>query len=221
MSTLVERIDSEIEKYSLLKHSFYKMWSEGKLSLDDLRGYSKEYFQLVKAVPNFVQNIISSSTPDKTTRENINQNLREEHEHIESWIRFASAIDVPRNELINHVAADKTDAAVSNLTHLTTLSLEEAAAAMYAYEMQLPKISRSKIDGLQKFYGMENNAYATNYFEIHKETDIRHAQLWRNIIEQTSLEKEEAVFNAAIISLQAQNKLLDSVQERYLAAGYH
>jgi pyrroloquinoline-quinone synthase len=213
MSTLVERIDSEIEKYSLLKHSFYKMWSEGKLSLDDLRGYSKEYFQLVKAVPNFVQNIISSSTPDKTTRENINQNLREEHEHIESWIRFASAIDVPRNELINHVAADKTDAAVSNLTHLTTLSLEEAAAAMYAYEMQLPKISRSKIDGLQKFYGMENNADATNYFEIHKETDIRHAQLWRNIIEQTSLEKEEAVFNAAIISLQAQNKLLDSVQD--------
>src|SRR5919197_2331073 len=177
MSTLVERIDSEIEKYSLLKHSFYKMWSEGKLSLDDLRGYSKEYFQLVKAVPNFVQNIISSSTPDKTTRENINQNLREEHEHIESWIRFASAIDVPRNELINHVAADKTDAAVSNLTHLTTLSLEEAAAAMYAYEMQLPKISRSKIDGLQKFYGMENNADATSYFEIHEETDIRHAEL--------------------------------------------
>jgi pyrroloquinoline-quinone synthase len=82
--------------------------------------------------------------------------------------------------------------------------------------MQLPKISRSKIDGLHKFYGMENNTDATNYFEIHEETDVRHAQSWRNIIEQTSPEKEEAVFNAAIISLQAQNKLLDSVQEMYL-----
>jgi pyrroloquinoline-quinone synthase len=84
--------------------------------------------------------------------------------------------------------------------------------------MQLPKISRSKIDGLQKFYGMENNTDATNYFEIHEEADVRHAQLWRSIIKRTSPEKEEAVFNAALISLQAQNKLLDSVQEKYLSA---
>jgi pyrroloquinoline-quinone synthase len=217
MSTLVERIDLEIEGYSLLKHSFYKMWSEGKLSLEDLRGYSKEYFQLVKAVPNFVQNVIFSSSLDKATSKDINQNLKEEREHIELWTRFASAIGVPRDELLNYVAADKTNAAVSDLSSLTTSSLEEAAAAMYAYEMQLPKISRSKIDGLHKFYGMDNNTDATNYFEIHEETDIRHAELWRNIIQQTGAEKEEAALKAAIISLQAQNKLLDSVQEKYLS----
>jgi pyrroloquinoline-quinone synthase len=218
MSTLVERIDLEIERHSLLKHSFYKMWSEGKLSLHDLQGYSKEYFQLVKAIPNFVQNVISlSSTLDKATSKDIDQNLKEEREHIEPWIRFASAIDVPRNELLNYVAADKTNGAVFDLSHLTTLSLEEAAAAMYAYEMQLPKISRSKIDGLQRFYGMGNNTDATNYFKIHEETDIRHAELWCNIIQQTSAEKEEAALKAAIISLQAQNKLLDSVQEKYLS----
>jgi pyrroloquinoline-quinone synthase len=217
MNTLVERIDLEIEGYSLLKHSFYKMWSEGKLSLEDLRGYSKEYFQLVKAVPNFVQNIIFSSSLDKATSKDIDQNLKEERDHIELWIRFASAIGVPRDELLNYTAADKTNAAVSDLSSLTTSSLEEAAAAMYAYEMQLPKISRSKIDGLHKFYRMDNNTDATNYFEIHEETDIRHAELWRNIIKQTGAEKEEAALKAAIISLQAQNKLLDSVQEKYLS----
>jgi pyrroloquinoline-quinone synthase len=217
MSTLVERIDLQIEGYSLLKHSFYKMWSEGKLSFEDLRGYSKEYFQLVKAVPSFVQNVIFSSSLDKATSKDINQNLKEECEHIELWTRFASAIGVPRDELLNYVAADKTNAAVSDLSSLTTSSLEEAAAAMYAYEMQLPKISRSKIDGLHKFYGMDNNTDATNYFEIHEETDIRHAELWRNIIQQIGAEKEEAALKAAIISLQAQNKLLDSVQEKYLS----
>jgi pyrroloquinoline-quinone synthase len=218
MSTLVERIDLEIERHSLLKHSFYKMWLEGKLSLDDLRGYSKEYFQLVKAVPNIVQNIISSpSTLDKATSKGIYQNLKEEREHIEPWIRFAFAIGVPRNELLNYIATDKTYAAVSDLSRLTKLSLEEAAAAMYAYEMQLPKISRSKIDGLHKFYQMDNNTDATNYFEIHEETDIRHAELWRNIIQQTSAEKEEVALKAAILSLEAQNKLLDSVQEKYLS----
>src|SRR5918912_535709 len=113
MMTLVERIDLGIEKYSLLKHSFYKMWSDGKLSLDNLRSYSKEYFQLVKAVPDFVQNIISSSSSsyvlNKATSQGLDQNLREELEHVEPWIKFAHAIGVPRNELINHIAADKTD----------------------------------------------------------------------------------------------------------------
>ena len=54
-----------------------------------------------------------------------------------------------------------------------------------------------------------------NYFEIHEEVDIRHADTWRNIIQQTAPEKEKLAFNAAIESLQAQNKLLDSVQETF------
>src|SRR5919197_6077103 len=217
MSTLVGRIDLEIEKSSLLKHNFYKMWSEGKLSLDHLQGYSKEYFQLVNAVPSFLQNIISSPIIDESTKKDIDQSLEEELQHIEPWIRFATAIGVPRNQLVNHAAADKTKGAVFDLSCLSTRSLEEAAAAMYAYEMQLPEISRSKIDGLHKFYGIgKNNKDATNYFEIHEEADKIHAQIWRNIIQRTNVKDEEAVLNAAIMSLQAQNKLLDSVQERYL-----
>ena len=42
--SLVERIDMEIENRSLLKHQFYRMWSEGKLTVDHLQGYSREYF---------------------------------------------------------------------------------------------------------------------------------------------------------------------------------
>jgi pyrroloquinoline-quinone synthase len=215
MRTLIQKIDSEIERRSLLKHNFYRMWSEGKLAVDHLQGYSKEYFQLVKAVPKFVQNI-SSFTTDKAIKEAMYQNLKEEYEHIEPWIRFANAIGIPTSELVNYIAANKTNAAVYELAQLTMLSLEESAAAMYAYEMELPKISRSKIDGLKKFYGINNNTNAVNYFEIHEEADIRHAATWRNIIQQTAPEKEKLAFNAAIESLQAQNKLLDSVQEKYL-----
>jgi len=34
---IVQRIDTEIERRSLLKHSFYQMWSEGKLTIDHLQ----------------------------------------------------------------------------------------------------------------------------------------------------------------------------------------
>src|SRR5437763_7654059 len=154
MGTLIQKIDSEIERCSLLKHNFYQMWSEGKLAVSHLQCYSKEYFQLVKAVPKFVENI-SSVTTEKSIKKAMDQNLKEEYEHIEPWIRFANAIGVSRNELVGCIGTDKTNASISDLTHLTSQSLEVAAAAMYAYEMELPKISRSKIDGLKKFYGID------------------------------------------------------------------
>ncbi|MDQ3836739.1 MAG: iron-containing redox enzyme family protein [Thermoproteota archaeon] len=212
MQNIVQRIDSEIERYSLLKHTFYKMWSEGKLTIDHLKGYSREYFQLVKIVPKFVENIAKSNS-DLTILEN---NAREEGEHVELWVRFANALGVSRSDLLNYKGSEKTKVAVDKLMGLSSLTLEEAAAAMYAYEMELPKISRSKIDGLTKFYGMDSED-ATKYFETHEEADIRHAQVWRDILERVPVERQGAIFNAAIKSLQAQNMLLDSVYEKYVS----
>ena len=135
MGNIVPRIDSEIEKRSLLKHSFYKMWSEGKLTIDHLQGYSKEYFQLVKIVPKFVESI------SKTTGNSdiITSNAREEAEHVELWARFATALGVSRNDLISYGGSEKTNEAVAKLMGLADLTFEEAVAAMYAYEMETSK----------------------------------------------------------------------------------
>jgi pyrroloquinoline-quinone synthase len=215
MDNVVQRIDSEIEKHSLLKHSFYKMWSEGKLTLDHLQGYSKEYFQLVKTVPRFVESIAEATGNSGA----ISNNAREEAEHVELWVRFAAALGVSKSDLVGYGGSEKTNEAVANLMTLANLSSEEAVAAMYAYEMELPKISRSKIDGLKKLYGMDNED-ATKYFEIHEEADVRHAQVWREILQRIPAERQESAFNAAIKSLQAQNMLLDSVHEKYVGGVY-
>ena len=212
MNNVVQRIDSEIEKRSLLKHSFYKMWSEGKLTIDHLQGYSKEYFQLVKIVPKFVESIAEvTGNPNIITN-----NAREEAEHVELWVRFATALGVSRSDLISYGGSEKTNEAVAKLLALASLTFEEAVAAMYAYEMELPKISRSKIDGLKNLYGMDSQD-ATKYFEIHEEADVRHAQVWRDILQRTPAERHEAALDAAIKSLQAQNMMLDSVNEKYVS----
>jgi pyrroloquinoline-quinone synthase len=211
---LIERIDYEIEKHSLLKHTFYQMWSEGKLTFNHLQGYSKEYFQLVKVVPKFVENIFNLIT-DPSLKRDVGQNLKEEYEHIEPWIMFSTAMGVQTNELTSYKGQNETNMAISTLTQLTELSLEEAVAAMYAYEKELPKISRSKIDGLNKFYGVKSND-ATKYLEIHEQVDVRHAEVWKNILQTIPEKKRELAINAAITSLEAQNKLLDSVQKNYV-----
>ena len=64
MSSLIKQIDQIIEDKSLLKHSFYQMWSDGKLELDSLKGYSKEYYQLVKQVPLFMEPMVEDADSD-------------------------------------------------------------------------------------------------------------------------------------------------------------
>ena len=64
MSLLIHSLDDNIQQRSLLKHKFYQLWSAGLLSMKDLQGYSKEYFQLVKAVPSLVGNILEQVTPE-------------------------------------------------------------------------------------------------------------------------------------------------------------
>ncbi|MBI5147225.1 MAG: pyrroloquinoline quinone biosynthesis protein PqqC, partial [Thaumarchaeota archaeon] len=97
MHPLVKRIDELIERKSLLKHPFYVDWTKGSLPLESIAGYSKEYFQLVKAVPVFVETIMRYG-PTRM-REAIDSNRKEEQEHILPWIRFAGSLGIPQTEL--------------------------------------------------------------------------------------------------------------------------
>lgn len=211
MNSLVKMIDDLIESQSLLKHKFYVMWSEGKLSLDSLNGYSKEYFQLVKAVPSFVGAIRERSPND--FKNEIAANEKEEAEHIKPWMKFARAIGVSESELEGYYGLEKTRQAVSTLSSLMG-TFEDGVSAMYALEQEIPKISLSKIDGLRKFYNIASDE-AIEYFRLHSEADIRHAATWRRIIEKIPQEREEELFKIASKSVYAQNLLLDSCYEAY------
>lgn len=199
-----------IEERSLLKHPFYQMWSEGKLSLDSLTGYSKEYYQLVKSVPSFMTPIIEQA-PDSLKSE-LTSNQEEEIQHIKPWLRFASSLGVDEKELEHYAGLPKTIQAVSQLSSLMN-SFEGGSCAMYAFEKEIPKISQVKLEGLAEFYGISSEQ-ATEYFKLHTEADIRHAAAWRKALEQTSSKKEK-LFVIAEKSISAQNMLLDSCYESY------
>lgn len=205
MSLLI-RIDAEIEKRSLLKHPFYRKWSEGKLTKENLAGYSMEYFQLVKAVPRLVSNVAAFAGPSRAGH--IRENMDEELTHIEPWVSFAASVGVFKRRLERYPGAPATLESVQALEGLTASSFQAGAAAMYAYEKQLPEISRSKIEGLKSFYGMEGGD-ATRYFELHEEADVRHAALWRSFLARS--QSEATIMEAVSGSLNAQNALLDSV----------
>jgi pyrroloquinoline-quinone synthase len=207
---LVKKIDEMIEERSLLKHPFYQSWSDGKLTKESLAGYSKEYFQLVKAVPAFMAPIIEKA-PDGVVNELI-ENQQEESDHIQPWIAFAGELGISEDELTAYTGLPKTLRAVSELNKLMN-TYEGGACAMYAFEKEIPKISQTKLDGLAEFYGLTNHE-ATEYFKLHTEADIRHAAAWRNILEKSSTDSNNLI-EIADKSLSAQNLLLDSCFEEY------
>jgi len=207
---LIQRIDQIIEERSLLKHPFYEMWSDGKLTQESLAGYSKEYFQLVKAVPEFMTPIIEKAPTSVITE--LIENQQEESDHIKPWISFAGELGIFEDELISYSGLDKTKKAVSDLAELMN-TFDGGACAMYAFEKEIPKISQTKLDGLSEFYQITSDK-ATEYFKLHTEADIRHTASWRNILEKSNVDTSDLV-KIAEKSVSAQNLLLDSCYDEY------
>lgn len=221
MSLLVSSLDNDIQNKSLLKHKFYQMWSAGSLSMDDLRGYSKEYFHLVRTVPVLVNNVLQQVTPELernyAPRATMEHNLEEEKDHIAPWVSFADSIGVMPNELYESQCSNKTLDAVAEMLRLTSISFAAGISTLYTYEKQLPEISTKKIEGLVNFYGVQNNR-ALNYFRIHEKVDIEHARLWGSLIDLMPTGERSTILDAASVSLKCQNMILDGVCDKYLSS---
>ena len=210
MNSLTQKIDRIIEERSLLKHPFYQTWSDGKLTRESLAGYSKEYYQLVKAVPIFMTQLLNYSP--KSMYDELNFNQQEEFSHINLWQRFASGLGVSSSELTNYEGLHKTNHAISGL-HSLMSSFLSGSAAMYALEKEIPKISEIKLQGLAEFYGLTSEN-VTEYFKEHMEADIRHTASWQKAIDSVS-DHDQEIIDAAERSLICQNTLLDSCYEEY------
>lgn len=216
MGNLVRDLDAEIEDKSLLKHSFYKMWTEGKLTREHLAGYAMEYFQLVKTIPDLVDNI-GRFVEDAPAKGEVADILAEETEHVLMWVKFAEAMGVSRGELLAYAGTPRTQKAVARLKSVTEESFCQGAAAMYSIESEQPRIAKTKLDGLVAFYGMSGDGEGTVYFREHEVADVRHAAVWRGLLEGRVAAREDGVALAAAgVSLGAQNAILDSVMETYV-----
>jgi len=208
MNTSISQFDDMIAANSVLTHFFYEQkWNNGELSLEDLQVYAKEYFHLVKAVPDVVE-CVRKRTMDRQPElmEFIEENMQEEVEHIELWKRFAKSLGVTEAELEAYHPSAKVQEAVAELKETAEGSFEDAVATMYAMELDIPNVAQSKKDGLCKFYGLnESNEDAHIYFDEHLGEE-KHFSVWRKV--QIDPAHAEVAMKK---SLAAQHKVLDAV----------
>jgi pyrroloquinoline-quinone synthase len=220
MSTFLARLDQIIKERHLLNHPFYQAWNEGKLSREALKEYSKEYYRQVHAFPTYVS-ATHSSCDDIPIRQMLLENLVEEEQgadnHPELWLRFAESLGASKEEVHGHKALPKTQQSVRILKQLAqSENTEIGMAALYAYESQIPEVSTTKIDGLKKFYDIDDER-SLSFFSVHQEADVIHSAMTRDAMVKLcdSPEKEERALQAAEVAADALNLLLDGVVEAH------
>ena len=205
----IERIDQRIRERSLLTHAFYREWSAGMLTREALAGYAKEYFALVKAVPEMMEPMVANAPAQ--LRADVVEQRDEEASHIPLWSGFAEAFGISRAELDAHEPLPETQEAIALMKSLTADDFAKAACAMYALELEIPAIAKTKLEGLEKLYGITADS-ALEYFREHSEADVRHAATWRNVVGAAS---NDVIPEAIERSLDAQHKLLDGCHRVY------
>ena len=220
---ILEVIDSKVLEADLLKHPFYQAWSEGTLSIESLRNYAVQYYKFVSSFPRFLS-AVHSNCDELTIRQFILENLAEEenHEkpHPELWINFGKALSLSREELTESEPNSETKEAIQTLMDICRNgSYLEGSVALYAYESRVPDIAEAKIDGLKKHYGICDKS-GLEYFTMHRDVDVLHAEIWRKIISAGDITPEaaEKLVHTVERSMKAYNLILDGVQREMATA---
>jgi pyrroloquinoline-quinone synthase len=94
---------------------------------------------------------------------------------------------------------------------------EEALAAFYAYESQVPRLAQEKDRVLRELYGADEKT--RGYFTLHSAADVHHARVWRKQLEKrvkANPETSAKALAAAETAARALWTVLDGFEARRL-----
>lgn len=209
-------LDAIVAEKHLLKHPFYQLWSQGKLTLENLREYAISYYPHVAAFPTYVSGV-HSGCEDAALRQELLENLIEEERGAENhpalWRRFAASLGASDQALSASPRTPEVADAIAEFRRTTREgSVAEGLAALYAYESQIPEVSKTKREGLASFYGVRDTE-ATRFFSVHEQADVWHRQVEREALgrEADTPEAREAALAAARRCCDALNRALDGM----------
>jgi pyrroloquinoline-quinone synthase len=217
-----DQLDARIAKYDLLCHPFYKAWAAGQLTREDLREYGREYYSHVETFPSYLEEF-AARMPDASLRRAILANRDDENgadgsrAHAELWLDFVEGMGGDRNQ------EKSVTPEVQNLVnwfHSTARegAPEEALAAFYAYESQVPSVAAEKARGLREMYGADEKT--CGYFTLHTTADVYHSRVWRNQLSKLVENNSEAATEALDAGENAAKALwnaLDGIEAKRLA----
>jgi pyrroloquinoline-quinone synthase len=226
-SEFLDQLEARIAKYDLLCHPFYKAWTAGQLTREDLREYAQDYYHHVEAFPSYLS-ALGTRLEEGEVRRAVLANMCDENgegpsgrdavPHAELWLDFAEGMGSTRN-LEWHSPVPEIRQLIRHFHRVATEGTpEEALATFYAYESQVPRIAQEKERGLRQNYGADEKS--CGYFTLHATADVYHSRVWRTQLEKriaAKPETAEAALDAAENAARALWTALNGIEARRLA----
>ena len=197
--TVSTAIDGKVDARAMLKHPFYQAWTEGRLPLDTLRDYARQYFHHVEAFPRAVS-AVHSGCEDRDGRRMLAENLAEEEglesgkqDHASLWLMFACGLGESEDAVRAQSLNPETQALIDTFRKLSRQSYAAGLGALYAYESQFPGVASAKIEGLIDRYGIEAEE-TLRFFRVHESADVEHSAVCRALLDRLPEgHREEAI----------------------------
>jgi pyrroloquinoline-quinone synthase len=219
------QLNERVARYDLLTHPYYRAWSAGELTREDLRQYAAEYWSHVSAFPTYLS-ALHASLQDAELRRTVLRNLADEEgidapgarPHSDLWMDFAQGMGATGAEVRSRKLQPEMAALIAQFRSLMTQSTPAALAALYAYESQVPRIAAEKAAGLRAHYGADEAT--CRYFTLHRTADVHHAAVWKDALaEQVAADPELAdqALDAAETAACALWTALDGIERERLA----
>jgi pyrroloquinoline-quinone synthase len=201
VQTVSAAIDGRVAERAMLKHPFYQAWTEGRLSLDELRAYARQYFHHVEAFPRAVS-AVHSSCPDRDGRWMLAENLAEEEgigagkqDHATLWLMFACGLGESEETIRAQQLNPETQALIDTFRKLSRKSYASGLGALYAYESQFPAVATAKIEGLIDRYGIADEE-TLRFFRVHQSADVEHSVVCRGLLDSLPQEEQAEALSA-------------------------
>jgi pyrroloquinoline-quinone synthase len=218
--TVRQTLEAIVAEKHLLTHPFYVAWTEGKLTREHLKHYAEQYFHHVLAFPTYIS-AVHYNTPHLAVRQELLENLvgeeQGEKNHPALWRNFAAALGAEASQLEANPQLESTANLISTFRDLCIRSpFYGGLAALYVYESQIPEVATVKIDGLKRFYGMEDPS-EYEFFTVHQVADVYHSESVAQLIEDHAVTEAQQA-EVAQVAQTAANALwsfLDGVYETY------
>ena len=199
MTHVSTQIDAKVAARAMLSHPFYQAWTEGRLPIETLADYSRQYFHHVEAFPRAVS-AVHSACPDRDGRRMLAENLAEEEgieagkqDHASLWLMFAAGIGADEASVKAAGLNPETQALIDTFARLSRQSYAAGLGALYAYESQFPGVASAKIEGLIDRYGIRDEE-TLRFFRVHEHADVEHSAVCRQLLDRLPEDqKAEAV----------------------------
>ena len=218
-SSFWAKIERTVAKHDLLCHPFYKAWSAGELTREDLREYAADYYHHVAAFPTYLSTLHSRLADGELRREVLRNLADEEIEgaaHSDLWLNFAEGMGAERDSARAHEPVEEVKQLIAAFREMArTAGTHEALAAFYAYESQVPRVAVAKATGLKEYYGAD--ARTCGYFTLHQTADVQHSKVWKQqldaLVGGDATAQQEAI-NAAERAAFALWTALDGIERK-------